>query len=97
MISASGFYQLNYSRQADLLEKEGLFLFTRTEGKFVIDLYEVDDLLIEIYYQKETEEPVSIMAGYTAEKLKTMQAGNLQPRLTIRDNHHNYQNGRHAA
>jgi hypothetical protein len=97
MNKASDFYKLNFPQQADLLQTDGFFLFARNEGRFIIDLYELDDLLVEIYYHMESEEPVSILAGNTVEKLKTLQAGNIQPRLVIRGAGSAYQNGRHAA
>jgi hypothetical protein len=84
MVNTSTFYQLNYTHQADLLLNQGTFLQTRTEDNFIIDLYELHDLLIEIFYQKENEEPVSVMAYNTSEKLKSISKGNLQPRLTIK-------------
>ena len=84
MVTSSTFYQLNYREQADLLLKQGTYLQTRSEDNFIIDLYELEDLLIEIFYNNESEEPVSVMAYNTSEKLKTLVKGNLQPRLTIR-------------
>jgi hypothetical protein len=92
----STFYQLTYSEQADLLYHQGTFLFSRVEGNFVIDLYEVQDLIIEIFYQKENEEPVSVMAYDTADKLQKLTKKNLQPRLTIK-NSDPYQKGSYAA
>ena len=96
MVTTSTFYQLNYSDQADLLLQKGTFLQTRLEGNFIIDLYELQDLLIEIFYLKENNEPVSVMAYNTREKLKSFSKGNLQPRLTIRNNDQP-QNGSYAA
>lgn len=92
----STFYQLTYSEQADLLLRQGTFLCSRAEGNFVIDLYEVQDLIIEIFYQKESEEPVSVMAYDTTEKLQKLSKKNLQPRLTIKKNDP-YQKGSYAA
>ena len=97
MVTTSTFYQLNFSDQADLLLQQGTFLQTRNEGNFIIDLYEVQELLIEIFYQKENEEPVSVMAYNTSEKLKALSKGNLQPRLTIKDNKKNFKEGSYAA
>ena len=92
----STFYQLNYSEQADLLLKQGTFLSSRAEGNFVIDLYELHDLIIEIFYQKEDEEPVSVMAYDTSERLRKLTGKNLQPRLTIKNND-SFQKGNYAA
>jgi hypothetical protein len=97
MVTTSTFYQLHYNQQADLLLHQGTFLQTRHEDNFVIDLYELQDLLIEIFYEKESEEPVSVMAYNTMEKLKTLGKGNLQPRLTIRNSNETFQKGSYAA
>ena len=96
MVTSSDFYQLNYTQQADLLLQQGMFLQTRLEGNFIIDLYELHNLLVEIFYLDETEEPVSVMAYNTADKLKSLHMGNLQPRLTIKKNDA-FQKGNFAA
>jgi hypothetical protein len=98
MVTTSTFYQLKYIEQADLLLNQGTFLQTRIEDHFIIDLYELHDLLIEIFYDQDNEEPVSVMAYNTREKLKTLAKGNLQPRLTIKKpDQNNFQNGSFAA
>jgi len=97
MVSTSTFYQLNYHQQADLLIQQGTFLQTRHEGNFVIDLYELQDLLIEIFYEEENEEPVSVLAYNTNEKLKTLGKGKLKPRLTIKNSEDPIHKGSYAA
>jgi|GEM_PF-6367344 len=93
----STFYQLSYNEQADLLLNQGTFLQTREEGNFIIDLFELQDLLVEVYYLKEDEEPVSVMACETTDKLKTLSVGNLKPRLTIKNANEHIQKGSYAA
>jgi hypothetical protein len=97
MFTTSSFYRLNYVQQADLLLQQGMFLQTRKEHNFVIDLYELNDLLVEIFYQTQSEEPVSVMAYNAADKLKKMYPGKLQPRLTIKKNTDTYRKGNYAA
>ena len=97
MVSTSSFYRLAYTQQADLLLQQGLFLQTRKEGNFIIDLYELHDLLVEIFYQNDSEEPVSVMAYNAVEKLKSLYAGNLQPRLIIKKGNDNFRKGNYAA
>ena len=97
MVSTSTFYQLNYHQQADLLIQQGTFLQTRREDNFIIDLYELQDLLIEIFYQEENEEPVSVMAYNTTEKLKALGNAKLKPRLTIKNSEDPMQKGCYAA
>lgn len=85
MISATDFYQLSYQHQADILLSNAAFLLSRIEDGFIVDLYELDDLLVEIFYQKDSEDLVSVMAYNTSEKLKLLTNGaNLTPRLTIK-------------
>ncbi len=86
MVTTSTFYRLDYANQAELLLTEGSFLLSGIEENFIVDLYELDELLIEVFYQKEDEELVSLMAYNTSEKLKSLTKGNLQPRLSIRNN-----------
>lgn len=95
MFTTSGFYQLNYAQQADVLGQQGMFLQSRVDGKFIVDLYELHDLLVEIFYHKGTEEPVSLMAYYTADKIKSL--GNLQPRLTVKGRPTIFHKGNYAA
>ena len=85
MTTTSTFYKLSFQQQADVLLSESTFLLSRVEDSFVVDLYELDDIMVEIFYQRETEELVSVMAYNTSEKLKFLTNGaNLQPRLTIK-------------
>jgi hypothetical protein len=85
MINASTFYKLSYQQQADILLADATYLLSRFEDNFIVDLYELDDILVEVFYEYETEELVSVMAYNTSEKLKSLTNGvNLTPRLTIK-------------
>ncbi|MBB1285999.1 hypothetical protein HRH25_16570 [Flavisolibacter sp. BT320] len=85
MITANEFYQLDYQKQADILLANASFLLSRMEDGFIVDLYELDDLLVEIFYQKDSEDLVSVMAYNSSEKLKVLTNGaNLKPRLTFK-------------
>ncbi len=85
MLTTSTFYQLTYTEQADTIIQEATFIQTRTENNFVVDLYELHDLPVELFYQKGNEELVSIMAYNTGDKLKTLSKGiDLAPRLTFK-------------
>ena len=85
MITTSTFYHLTYTQQADKILREGTFIQTRSENNFVVDLFELDELLVEVFYQRESEELVSIMAYNTTDNLRTLSKGiNLSPRLTFK-------------
>ena len=85
MLNSTLFYQLSYQEQADILLSEATFLLSRIEDSFIVDLYELDDLLVEVFYQKDNEDLVSVMTYNTSEKLKLLTNGaNLTPRLTIK-------------
>lgn len=85
MINSTNFYQLSYQQQADLLLANATFLLSRIEDSFIVDLFELDDLLVEVFYQAENEDLVSVMAYNTSEKLRMLTNGaNLKPRLTIK-------------
>ena len=92
MINSTYFYQLSYQQQADLLLSEATFLLSRIEDNFIVDLYELDDILVEVFYDYYTEDLVSVMAYNTSEKLKLLTNGaNLAPRLTIKKEPPSYQ------
>lgn len=91
------FYRLTYAQQADLLLQKGTFLQTRSENNFIIDLYELQELLIEIFYQSRNEDPVSVMAYNTLEKLKDLPKRKLEPRLRIRNGSDPFHKGSFAA
>lgn len=77
---------MDFARQADELLRCGTFLQSRTEGRFIVDLFELDNLVVEVFYQRENEELISVMAHNTHEKLQRLYSGNLQPKLTLRRN-----------
>lgn len=92
MINSTHFYQLSYHQQADLLLSDATFLFSRLEDSFIVDLYELDDILVEVFYEYDSEDLVSVMAYNTSEKLKVLTNGaNLTPRLTIKKEAPSYQ------
>lgn len=85
MINSTTFYQLSYQQQADMLLDNATFLLSRNEGNFLVDMFELDDFLVEVFYQKENEDLVSVMVYNTAEKIKAFTNGiSLKPRLTIK-------------
>src|SRR5438067_1382094 len=93
MISSSGFYKLSYQEQADLLLAEGTYVQSRFEDKFIVDLYELYDLLVEVFYEQDNEDLVSVMAYNTHEKLKSLSGGmNMKPRLRIKNDSTSFQN-----
>lgn len=60
-------------------------MISREEDSFIVDLYELDSILVEVFYQKENEDLVSVMAYKTQEKLRALTKGvNLKPRLTLK-------------
>lgn len=92
MINSTLFYQLSYQQQADLLLSNATYLLSRFEDNFIVDLYELDDILVEVFYEYDSENLVSVMAYNTSEKLKVLTNGaNLTPRLTIKKETPSYQ------
>lgn len=85
MLTTLAFYQLTYTQQADSILQEGTFIQSRTENDFIVDLYELHELLVEVFFQKDSGNLVSIMAYNTNDKLKMFSKGiNLAPRLSFR-------------
>ena len=85
MLTSTTFYRLSYTQQADIILQEGTFIQSRTENNFVVDLYELQELLVEVFYQKDSEALVSIMIYNTNDKLQLLSKGiNLTPRLSFK-------------
>ena len=85
MLTTSTFYRLSYTQQADTILQEGTFIQSRTEKNFMVDMFELHDLLIEVFYQKQSEDLVSIMAYNTNDKMQMLSKGiNLTPRLSYK-------------
>ena len=96
-MTCSNFYQLTYAQQADILLNQGTLLGTRLDGNFVIDLFELQNLLIEIFYHRDNEDPLSVMAYDANDKLEILQKDTLRPRLTINNRTRPFQKGNFAA
>jgi hypothetical protein len=99
MINSTQFYQLTYQQQADILLSDATFLQSRIEDNFIVDLYELDEIMVEVFYEMATEDLVSVMAYNTSEKLKMLTGGtSLTPRLRIKHESASYQtsNGYYA-
>lgn len=91
MFNSTDFYQLSYQQQADVLLSDATFLLSRIEESLIVDLYELDHLLVEVFYQKENEDLVSVMAYNSSEKLRALTNGaNLKPRLTFKQDGSSY-------
>ena len=63
----TGFNRLTIPQQAEVLSEEGLYLHTREEPGFFVDLYELHGLYIEIYFHKKQEGLVIVKSFYSSE------------------------------
>jgi hypothetical protein len=63
----TGFNRLTIAQQAEDLAEEGLYLYTREEPAFFVDLYELHGLYIEIYFHKKQEDLIVIKSFYSSE------------------------------
>jgi hypothetical protein len=64
---SSVFNRLTVPQQAEILVNDGFFLHTRTEPEFVVDMYELEGLYVEIYYHKSQRDFVVIKSFYSSE------------------------------
>jgi hypothetical protein len=60
MITFAAFNNLTLKQQLDLLCYEGIYLCSRQEPEFMIDLYQVDAYYIEAFYHRKTKKMISI-------------------------------------
>lgn len=59
-MTASFFNNINRKSQADLLFREGNFLFTREEPQYLVDVYSLEDFFVEIYFNRQLEDFVTM-------------------------------------
>jgi hypothetical protein len=72
-MTATFFSQINRKSQAELIYHQGDFLYTRQEPQFIIDVYQLEDFFVEIYFHKHIEDFVTI---------RSFEATDRQPQFT---------------
>lgn len=60
MITFAAFKKLSQKQQLDLLCYEGIYLCSRQEPEFMIDLYQIDSYYIEAFYHRKTKKVISL-------------------------------------
>jgi hypothetical protein len=70
------FSRFTIPQQADTLFNEGVYLDTREEPGFFVDMYQLNELYIEIYFHKKQEDFVVVKTFYSAEDVQTTFTGN---------------------
>lgn len=76
------FNLVSKKEQADLLEERAGYLCTRQEPEFIIDLYEMEDFFIEVYYHRTQEELVVVKTLCINEQPPSL-ADTLVPQLMV--------------
>lgn len=59
------FDSLTKLQQAELLQHQSTFLYTRQEPEFIIDVYQLGDFYTEVYYHKSEESFVVLRSFYS--------------------------------
>lgn len=67
-MTASFFTHINRKSQADLLYHEGTFLYTREEPQFIVDVYQLEDFYVEIYFHKHLEDFLAMRSFEATER-----------------------------
>lgn len=65
------FSRLTIPQQADILLKEAYYLDTREEPGFFVDMYQLPDLYVEVYFHRKQEEFVVVKTFYSSEDVQT--------------------------
>jgi hypothetical protein len=84
MISLTEFNALNKAGQADVLQYNGLYLNTRCEQEFIIDIYEVGRFYVEVHYHRTEPDLIVVKSFYTIEQYQlSLEEQHLTPRLRV--------------
>jgi len=75
MLTPAIFNDLNKKDQADLLQFEGSYQYTRQDAEFIIDLYEMEGFYVEVYFHKEHDELILIKSFYLNAKSQDKEPG----------------------
>jgi hypothetical protein len=71
MISFDAYKRLSQVMQAEILLEFGIYLeLTRSTPQLNIELYAVNDFYVEVYFEKETEDPLFLRAFYSIYELE---------------------------
>jgi hypothetical protein len=63
----NSFTRLTISQQADTLLREGIYLDSREEPGFFVDMYHLGGMYVEIYFHKKQEDFVVVKSFYSSE------------------------------
>lgn len=70
MITFAAFKKLTLKEQVDLLCYEGIYLCSRQEPEFMIDLYQIDSYYIEAFYHRKTKKMISFRSFHSTDMLQ---------------------------
>jgi len=70
MFTPESFSEMPRQDQADVLHFNGTYLHTREEPGFMIDVYQVNNFYVEVYYQRNTDECLVMRTYYSADKIQ---------------------------
>ena len=74
----NSFNRLTIPQQSEVLLEEEVYLHTREEPGFFVDLYEMHGLYIEVYFHKKQEYFVIIKTIYSNENVQTATTGDAE-------------------
>ncbi len=70
-MSSNFFNCLTTLQQADYLSSQGYYMHTRKEPGFIVDMYQLPGLYVEIYFDKTEQDFVFIKSMYPTENPKS--------------------------
>ena len=68
MLTLSTFNRLSQAEQAELLQYEGIYCYSRQEPEFLIDLYKMEGFFVEVYSHKREPDVMLIKSYYSDEQ-----------------------------
>lgn len=83
MVVPLNFNTLSRADQAELLLAEGTYLNSRQAADTIIDRYALHNFYVDVCYQKETDDLVSVQSFYPTQQRPPIYQMHL-PRLSVR-------------
>jgi hypothetical protein len=77
------FNTLSKADQADLLEAEGVYLSSRRESEYLIDLYQLNDFFVEVHYHLASD-AVTVQSFYQKQQHQSPIYQLPLPRMVVR-------------
>ena len=70
MIELAFYNRLSLREKAEIMRYEGVYLCSRQEPEFVVDLYQIDHFYVEAFYHERKKEIVQLLSFSSTDPLQ---------------------------